>query len=331
MNKFHVILSSSLMLIIVSVGGAWLYGQQTAAPADQAYYAQQNSKIDLRGAPIPAVAQVQTGVRPAATAPTPTVGAPTTTTAYIVVQTPTTVTVTAQISPVPLAGSVNLLRLPATGTQATILGVMHDDGKNGDAVAGDGIYTLQVPFNEPIAGQIQLQVSAAFQGILKRSTSAISTLPVWESYVETGSPVSFAYPSILGVQSQVILNNGRVSLSIPTGSGTNESAVSISLISAGGISLSDWFAQNVDPSGELLGSTYTLANLPDGGSVLLLTGGVPTDWNNGPLAQAYAMSADGATVAIVQISQDDPLQSAGLSADQISAIVNGMASSIHIR
>jgi hypothetical protein len=49
---------------------------------------------------------------------------------------------------------------------------MHDDGTNGDAVSGDGIYTLRVALNDPNIDQIQLQVSAAFRGILKRVLSS---------------------------------------------------------------------------------------------------------------------------------------------------------------
>jgi hypothetical protein len=58
-----------------------------------------------------------------------------------------------------------------------VLGQLHDDGKNGDTIAGDGVYTIQITVNEPLAGQIQFQVSAAFKGKLKRLTSPILTVP----------------------------------------------------------------------------------------------------------------------------------------------------------
>src|SRR5207248_2704138 len=47
-------------------------------------------------------------------------------------------------SPLPLPGSVSLLRL--SGKNGVVLGQLHDDGENGDAVAGDGIYTIHIPF-----------------------------------------------------------------------------------------------------------------------------------------------------------------------------------------
>jgi hypothetical protein len=117
--------------------------------------------------------------------------------AIITVNAPTTVTVCVQINPAPLPGGVNLLRLGASGTQPTILGVLHDDGLNGDSVAGDNIYTLQVNFNEPTAGQIQLQVSAAFKGLLKRALTGPVIVPVWNAFSPAAGAVAFtvAYPS----------------------------------------------------------------------------------------------------------------------------------------
>jgi hypothetical protein len=70
---------------------------------------------------------------------------------------------------------------------------MHDDGKNGDAVAGDGVYTFLVPFNELVSGQVQLQVSAAFQGQLKRIVSPLLSISVWAEAL-VPARVSVAYP-----------------------------------------------------------------------------------------------------------------------------------------
>jgi hypothetical protein len=78
---------------------------------------------------------------------------------------------------------------------------MHDDGLNGDAVAGDHIYTLLVPFNEATAGQIQLQVSAAFQGLLKRVMSSIVTLGVWNTVSNPTLGVQFLVPPTMAVTS----------------------------------------------------------------------------------------------------------------------------------
>jgi hypothetical protein len=106
----------------------------------------------------------------------PTVGTPSVTPSTVVVDTQTTVTVTISITPPPISNGVNLVRIGAAGTQPTILGVMHDDGMNGDQAAGDNIYSLRIPFTMSVAGSLQLSASAAFQGLLKRVSSSTSLL-----------------------------------------------------------------------------------------------------------------------------------------------------------
>ena len=114
----------------------------------------------LRASPPPAI-------------PDPVMGAPSVLPTVIAINRSTVLTITVPIPDSSLIpNSVNLLRLPATGTQPTNLGVMHDDGQYGDAVAGDQIYSLRVTFTEPISGQIRLQVSAPFRGVLRRVLSA---------------------------------------------------------------------------------------------------------------------------------------------------------------
>ena len=118
---------------------------------------------------LPVVMQVTT---------TPVVGTATATPALITVNTPTTVTVTVQITdPRLLTNGVNLLRLNSNGS-SSILGVMHDDGVNGDAVANDKLFSLTVNLNEKTTSEIQFQVSCAFKGILKRVLSPIIYTPV---------------------------------------------------------------------------------------------------------------------------------------------------------
>jgi hypothetical protein len=131
---------------------------------------------------------------PVPTMATSAVGLPTVTPAIIAVNTPTTVTITVQITdPTVLPNGVNLLRLGATGTQPKILGVMNNDGMNGDAVANDTVYSLQVSFKEPTTGQIQLQVSAAFRGQLKRILTGVATIQVW-SPIKTSLPLKADLP-----------------------------------------------------------------------------------------------------------------------------------------
>jgi hypothetical protein len=93
-----------------------------------------------------------------------------------IIGTPTQITVTASISdPTLIPASVDLLQLNPDGT-TNILGTLHDDGLNGDASAGDLVFTLLVTLNAPTASQIQLQVSAAFKGTLQRVKSSTTNI-----------------------------------------------------------------------------------------------------------------------------------------------------------
>ena len=109
----------------------------------------------------------------------------------IIVDVQTTVQV---LDPTLIANSVNLLRLGPAGTQPTILGVMHDDGQKGDKVASDHIYTLQMFFDESGAGQIPLEVSAAFRGQLKRVISPIIQVAVSGVLTDPISGFTTLYP-----------------------------------------------------------------------------------------------------------------------------------------
>jgi len=141
---------------LVVIGGIWLYAQPLVAPAQQ------------EPQPQP---QISTTSHPVATplvTSTPIIGTPTLTPGHVIVNTPTTVTVNVPIAdPTLIAASVNLLRLNATGVQPSVLGQLQGNAS--------GTYAIQVPFDEPAAGQIQLEVSAAFKGFLRRATSTVAT------------------------------------------------------------------------------------------------------------------------------------------------------------
>jgi hypothetical protein len=109
----------------------------------------------------------------------PTVGATTVAPAYIIINVPTRVVFTASVpDPSLLPGGVNLLLTDASGKTIRTLGVMHDDGLNGDATAGDKVFSYAVTLNQASVGQIYYRVSAAFRGLLLRSQSSILTVHV---------------------------------------------------------------------------------------------------------------------------------------------------------
>jgi hypothetical protein len=70
-----------------------------------------------------------------------------------------------------------LQRVNADGS-VTNLGVMRDDGTNGDAVKGDRIFTLTPTFNETQTGVIRLRASVAFRNQVKRVMTDVLTIPV---------------------------------------------------------------------------------------------------------------------------------------------------------
>jgi len=97
---------------------------------------------------------------------------------HIQVNTPTQVLFNSVISdPTFIQGSSNLQRRGADG-KWTILGVLHDDGLNGDVTPGDGTFSLLTNFDNPEMGNIHLRVSAAFKGLLKRVFSDELDIPV---------------------------------------------------------------------------------------------------------------------------------------------------------
>ncbi len=258
----------------------------------------------------------------------PTIGTPSTSPTLIAVNTPTVVTVTVLITdPTLISDSANLLRLGATGTLPTILGVMHDSGA--------GVYTLQVTVNESVPGTIQLQVSAAFKGLLKRVLSPVFTIQVWNSYSLPSAPVSFDFPYLSNTPKPTVssISGGSVALDIPTKGGVQLPVFIMTLAAGDGTSsLPLWFAQNIDTSNVLSSSgVYTLTTLQDGREVLLLTGGVPVEWDGGPLSQAYVMSSDRTSVLIIQLSQDDPLSDYGVTSQQAADIVNAMTQTVTFR
>lgn len=96
------------------------------------------------------------------------------------------VTATVTAFGTPIASGINLLRVD--GATPVILGAMHDDGLNGDAVAGDGIYTWQ--FTAASVSQMQLQASAAFRTVLRRPKSAVQSAPIVTPSLTLVSPNS---------------------------------------------------------------------------------------------------------------------------------------------
>jgi hypothetical protein len=130
------------------------------------------------------------------------IGIPAITPATIIASRPTQVTVTIPITdPNLILTSVNLQRLDATGRVAAVVGNLNDGGFDGDEVAGDKIFTLQAPLNEPSAGEVGFQVSVEFRGLLRRSFSGVAILRVeppldqWRTFAHPSFRYEIKYPS----------------------------------------------------------------------------------------------------------------------------------------
>jgi len=109
---------------------------------------------------------------------------------------PIVVTVSSSITDASvIPSSVNLQRVDSAGRVLSVIGTLHDDGLNGDAIAGDHIYSLTTTVFENVPGTVLLRVSAGFKGVLLRALSA--PLPVNITGTPTGisisSPVNGSY------------------------------------------------------------------------------------------------------------------------------------------
>lgn len=159
----------------------------------------------------------------------------------IPLNTPTAVTVTATINdPSLIPGSVNLQRLNPITRVFSVVSPMYDDGTHGDAIAGDGIFTITLAFNEPSPFPVVLRVSAAFRGSLLRVFSSpfnlgVTGLPATSITIASPLNLSFVKASPITVSGTVsdpnasvavngvvaIASGGQFSVSVPLLEGPN--------------------------------------------------------------------------------------------------------------
>ena len=90
--------------------------------------------------------------------------------------TPVVITIQIGAEPALLSQSVNLLRLDDDGKTVSILGRLKDDGIYPDATKEDGIFSIEVQFNQLSVSRINLRVSVAYRGEIKRTLSRIFTI-----------------------------------------------------------------------------------------------------------------------------------------------------------
>src|SRR6058998_890112 len=76
-----------------------------------------------------------------------------------------------------IGAGVYLLRYDAANRLIANLGVMHDDGVDGDAVAGDQVFSIRFNLNEP-PGELRVAVSALMKGMTRELLSEITSVPI---------------------------------------------------------------------------------------------------------------------------------------------------------
>ncbi len=161
------------------------------------------------------------------------IGAPAVTPESLVVDVATTVTVTALIAdPLVVPGSVILQSVDANGHLLAILGTLHDDGANGDAIAGDHRYTIQTTLAQATTTPLYLRVAARFKGSRHRRFSPVITVPVLVSPASSPLYPGQQYPVGFGPSSVAVVDvNGDGRLDLVTAN-TDSNDVSV-LLGAG--------------------------------------------------------------------------------------------------
>jgi hypothetical protein len=159
----------------------------------------------------------------------------------VALNTATEVTITATITdPSLIPGSVNVQRLDPVARVFNVVSLMYDDGTHGDAVAGDGIYTIRLSFDEPAPFPVVLRVSAAFKGSLLRTFSnpfnlGVTGLPPTAITIASPANLAFVNASPITVSGTVsdpaatvtvngvktVSSGGRFSVSVPLLEGPN--------------------------------------------------------------------------------------------------------------
>ncbi|MDQ1833273.1 hypothetical protein [Massilia scottii] len=112
-----------------------------------------------------------------------------------------------------IPGSANVQRINGAGGIVSVLGALRDDGMQGDALAGDRLFTLRTTLQEAVEGSIRFQVSAAFKGALKRSSAGPLFLTVTRAPAAAIGPVRISpgtTPAGVGVLATVtaLIDNG---------------------------------------------------------------------------------------------------------------------------
>jgi hypothetical protein len=245
----------------------------------------------------------------------------------------TTITVTTQITDQRLiVGSVNLLLLNGSGGQPTILGQLQANG--------DGAYSIQVPIANSSPGTIELQVSAAFRGLLRRVLSNVISVNAWEAISDHNTHISLLFPPMstqISVTSTAATTGGPATLDVEAFDNVEQDFIPVLGFAinqnSGDLNLRDWFERYIDIGGVLLSSgAAQQETLGDGATMIIVLGPIPPQYPDsaGPLADAYLMLPSSNEVVVVAQPQDSALADLSVSPQSLFSQLPAILGSVTV-
>jgi|GEM_PF-1539779 len=137
----------------------------------------------------------------------PVVEAPSVSPASILPNTPTEVLVELRVirspsDPVVVPNGLYLHEVDANNKYIRRLGIMRDDGSEGDRVEGDDVWSCRVLLNQAASGEVRLQASVAFRRVVRRVLSPVTTIAVSSS---NEPPVFTSQPGTEAIENRIYL------------------------------------------------------------------------------------------------------------------------------
>ena len=298
------------LLLLGGIGGSvwWLQAEPVARPISTG--AATSSAQFLQAPNIPSA-----------------IATPTATPNIITVSTPTQVVFTVSIpEPTLNPASVNLLRVNPSGT-STIAAAMLDNGQNGDQQPGDKIFTARLSLNEPQAGEVKFQASAAFRGILKRVTSAPGIVHVWNHFFDAQSGVDLRLPALTlptRISIHELTSERFFEIEILDPRDNNYKSVFSVLLYQNPNSepLPLWFQSTIDKAGTLLNTIYVQRTFASGITSLARSAPLPDTYlqSDGPIEEIFAAKPGSSIVIGIIQSQDVKLSEFGYSQNAVQQL-----------
>lgn len=104
--------------------------------------------------------------------------------------------------PTVIGQALYLYRVDANGKNIQTYGRMYDDATNGDAVAGDDVYSLRISISQPPPEGIRIQASVPFMRVLRRAVSPITVIPV---ILNNQAPFFTSEPGTQAIENRIYL------------------------------------------------------------------------------------------------------------------------------